>query len=213
MARADRNRQLVSVAREVFAQRGFAGTSVDEIAERAGVSKPVIYDHFRSKDGLLAAVLTSLGLELGAKIAEAARDAATPRDSLAQGLHAYFEFVGPDAHAWSLMLTEVATGTVEAARALEDIRETQAAFIAAMILKEMPEPDAAQAAIFAEAVVGAVERLAAVRRRDPSLTADRAADSCLALFWLGFEAMRAGVRVETERSLLEVDPPVLAPAP
>ena len=199
MARADRNRQLVSVAREVFAQRGFAGTSVDEIAERAGVSKPVIYDHFRSKDGLLAAVLTSLGLELGAKIAEAARDAATPRDALAQGLHAYFDFVGPDAHAWSLMLTEVATSTVEAARALEEIRETQATFIAAMILKEMPEPDAAQAKIFAEAVVGATERLAAVRRRDPTLTAARAADSCLALFWLGFEAMRAGVRVTPDR--------------
>ena len=48
---AERREQLLNISREVFAERGFEGASVEEIAARAGVSKPVVYEHFGGKDG------------------------------------------------------------------------------------------------------------------------------------------------------------------
>ena len=55
--RADREAQIVEAASEVFGTRGFAATSVGDIAERAGISKPLIYNYFGSKEGLLRACL------------------------------------------------------------------------------------------------------------------------------------------------------------
>ena len=58
VARADREAQIVEVAGEVFAERGAALASVAEIAERAGISKPLIYNYFGSREGLLSACLS-----------------------------------------------------------------------------------------------------------------------------------------------------------
>jgi AcrR family transcriptional regulator len=57
MSAADRREQLIDVARSLFALRGFDGTSVEEIAAQAMVSKPVIYEHFGGKEGLYAVVV------------------------------------------------------------------------------------------------------------------------------------------------------------
>ena len=50
-----RERQLLELAEELFAERGYAGASMDELARRAGVTKPVVYELFGSKDGLFGA--------------------------------------------------------------------------------------------------------------------------------------------------------------
>lgn len=57
MTAAERREQLIQVSRELFANRGFEGTSVEEIAASAGVSKPVVYEHFGGKEGIYAVVL------------------------------------------------------------------------------------------------------------------------------------------------------------
>ncbi|RRD45262.1 TetR/AcrR family transcriptional regulator [Tessaracoccus sp. OH4464_COT-324] len=57
MTAAERREQLISVSRELFAAKGFQGTSVEEIAARAGVSKPVVYEHFGGKEGAYAVVV------------------------------------------------------------------------------------------------------------------------------------------------------------
>jgi AcrR family transcriptional regulator len=57
MTAAERREQLVDISRGLFAQRGFDGTSIEEIAARAGVSKPVVYEHFGGKEGLYAVVV------------------------------------------------------------------------------------------------------------------------------------------------------------
>jgi AcrR family transcriptional regulator len=57
MSAADRREQLIDVARSLFALRGFDGTSVEEIAATAMVSKPVVYEHFGGKEGLYAVVV------------------------------------------------------------------------------------------------------------------------------------------------------------
>ena len=57
MTAAERREQLIDIARTVFAERGYDGTSVEEIAARAAVSKPVVYEHFGGKEGLYAVVV------------------------------------------------------------------------------------------------------------------------------------------------------------
>lgn len=57
MTGAQRRLQLIEVARGLFAERGFDGTSIEEIAQRAGVSKPIVYEHFGGKEGLYAVVV------------------------------------------------------------------------------------------------------------------------------------------------------------
>jgi AcrR family transcriptional regulator len=57
MTGTERRQQLIAVARELFAEKGFEGASVEEIAHRAHVSKPVVYEHFGGKEGLYAVVV------------------------------------------------------------------------------------------------------------------------------------------------------------
>lgn len=57
MTGAERREQLIEVGRAVFAERGFDGTAIEEIAARARVSKPVVYEHFGGKEGLYAVVV------------------------------------------------------------------------------------------------------------------------------------------------------------
>jgi len=73
--RVVRERQLVELGEELFAERGFAKASMDELARRAGVTKPVIYELFGSKEGLFRACLEGLALRLAEEIAKAARGA------------------------------------------------------------------------------------------------------------------------------------------
>jgi AcrR family transcriptional regulator len=57
MTAAERREQLIEIARTVFSEKGFDGVSVEEIAARASVSKPVVYEHFGGKEGLYAVVV------------------------------------------------------------------------------------------------------------------------------------------------------------
>jgi AcrR family transcriptional regulator len=77
--RAVRERQLVELGEQLFAERGFAKASMDELARRAGVTKPVIYELFGSKEGLFRACLEGLALRLAEEIAAAARGADSAR--------------------------------------------------------------------------------------------------------------------------------------
>ena len=72
MTGKERREQLLDIGRRLFAERGFEGTSIEEIAAKAGVSKPVVYEHFGGKEGLYAVVvdrevdrLLTLAEELG----------------------------------------------------------------------------------------------------------------------------------------------------
>ncbi|MFN2640647.1 MAG: TetR/AcrR family transcriptional regulator, partial [Actinomycetota bacterium] len=57
MSGQERRAQLINVGRAIFAERGYEATSVEEIAERAKVSKPVVYEHFGGKEGLYAVIV------------------------------------------------------------------------------------------------------------------------------------------------------------
>lgn len=93
MTAQQRREQLVGVARSVFAERGFEATSIEEIAERAGVSKPVVYQHFGGKQGVYAVVVDREVRRLTDSIGAAfeARDPRAVAEGAADAFLAYIE--------------------------------------------------------------------------------------------------------------------------
>ena len=89
---AARRAQLIEVGREVFAERGYGATSVEEIANRAKVSKPILYDHFGGKEGLYAVVVDREWEYILSRIAEAV-SSGTPRERLEQATLTYRTYV------------------------------------------------------------------------------------------------------------------------
>src|SRR3954467_8951573 len=92
MPRAERERQMVAVAEELFAERGYQAASMDEIAEQVGVSKPMLYEYFGSKEGLLVACIRQARAELHDLTAESVIGAESAEDALRRGLVTFFRY-------------------------------------------------------------------------------------------------------------------------
>ena len=127
MTGPQRRSQLLDVGRALFAERGPDGTSVEEVAARAGVSKPIVYDHFGGKDGLFDAVVDREVADLLARFA-AALEGDDPRRLLEQATRALLGYVeqvpdgfrvlvrpsaGPDGSAPSASVLSAVAATVE----------------------------------------------------------------------------------------------------
>ncbi|MFS2294370.1 MAG: TetR/AcrR family transcriptional regulator, partial [Actinomadura sp.] len=125
MSRAERERQMLDVAEEVFGERGYQATSMDEIAERCGVSKPMLYEYFGSKDGLLAACVGRSKAELLDVTQKAMAGATTPQDILWRGMVAYFEFMDAHGKSYAMLMREPMAASAETIEALESTRRQQ----------------------------------------------------------------------------------------
>src|SRR6201982_1327029 len=93
MTGQERRQQLLDIGRRLFAERGFEGTSIEEIAAQAGVSKPVVYEHFGGKEGLYAVVVDREGERLLQPTATllAGEDTTTKCEAAAVGLLRYID--------------------------------------------------------------------------------------------------------------------------
>ncbi len=180
MARADRERQLLDVAEELFAERGFAATSMDELAQRAGVTKPVVYDHFGSKDGVLAAGIARGRAQLAALTLAAVEGVDDAGEALRRALHVFFGFVAERGRVWTQLMTE-AGGSGAAAEGLAEARAQQSALTALMLAQLHPEADSTSLQIWSEAIVGACERLSIWWGDHPEVSVDEVTERLTAL--------------------------------
>src|SRR5688500_10845139 len=89
---SERRAQLIEVGRAVFAKRGFDATSMEEIADRAKVSKPIVYEHFGGKEGLYAVVVDREMDYVVRRIAEAIASG-TPRERIERAALAFLTYV------------------------------------------------------------------------------------------------------------------------
>src|SRR3954453_15101901 len=100
---------MIAAAEEMFAERGYRAASMDEIAERVGVSKPMLYEYFGSKEGLLVACIRQVRMELRDRTAESVIGAETPEEALRRGLVTFFKYTDEHRRSWDLLLrTEAA---------------------------------------------------------------------------------------------------------
>lgn len=83
---------IIRAATELFGRDGFAATSVDQLAERAGVAKGAVYHHFETKEALFETVFDAASRDVAARVGLAARKADDPLASISLGTRAYFKF-------------------------------------------------------------------------------------------------------------------------
>ena len=93
MPAAERRAQLLDVALQVFGEKGFHDTSMNDIGDAAGVTKPVLYQHFGSKRALFLEVLREVGGRLRDAVGKATASAEGPQQQVEQGFRAYFTWV------------------------------------------------------------------------------------------------------------------------
>ncbi len=110
LPRGARRAQLLAAASEIFAGQGYHATGMDDIAERAGVSKPVLYQHFPSKLELYLAVLQSHVENLVASVRQALRSTTDNRRRLRAAIQAFFDFVDNDTQGYRLIFESDALG-------------------------------------------------------------------------------------------------------
>jgi AcrR family transcriptional regulator len=120
--RAEREEQMVAVAIAEFATNGYAGASMVDIARRAGISKPLIYQYFGSKDGLFLACLHSVSGGLLSRLQDAELEVDDSVTSRIYPLRAIFEALEPQRDAWRMLFDPSMPSTGEIATAANDYR-------------------------------------------------------------------------------------------
>jgi AcrR family transcriptional regulator len=169
--RALRQRQLVELGEELFAERGFARASMDELARRAGVTKPVIYELFGSKEGLFEACLEGLALRLAESIADAARSEGDPEGRLRAGGLAFLRFASDNRVAYELLYEG------RFSEAAGKVRRRQAALILELMREMAPDDvDPRELELAAHAVNSAYEGVAQWMWEHPEMDVERLAD-------------------------------------
>jgi AcrR family transcriptional regulator len=191
MSRAQRELQILDAAVQVFTERGYQVASMDTVAERVGVTKPVLYTHFGSKEGLLLACIARARAELLEVTATAVLDADSPEEMLRRGIKAFFDYLDAQGPAWTLLYSEAET-TAGAGSAIEGIRAQQTDFIAALLEQQAPDTDPQRLQGWAQVIVGACERLAIWRggAGEQRVSSAEATEYLMDLAWTGLAARR-----------------------
>jgi AcrR family transcriptional regulator len=186
-----RRRQLLDIACRVFADSGFHASSMDDIAGAAGVTKPVLYQHFASKRALFVEVLHDVGGQLLASLGTATAEATTGRDRVQAGFAAYFRFVTENEPAFRVLFGAAARNDPEFAVVVDNILDDVSDAISQLI--EI-EGSTEQRRVLAHAVIGIAEATSrdALTADGTALEPDRLAAWVAELAWFGLRGVRAG---------------------
>src|SRR6201997_667520 len=128
-----RRQQLFAVALELFAQRGYRPTTMDDIAEAAGVTKPLLYQHFSSKRALYLELVDSIAQNLLTAIRRAVVQAEGPRQQVELGFAAYFKLVVSNEAEFRLLYGRDHADDLELGRALRTVEDAIAEAIDPLI--------------------------------------------------------------------------------
>lgn len=110
MSAAERREQLITISRGVFAERGYDGASIEEVAARAGVSKPVVYEHFGGKEGLYAVVVDRDVTVLLTMMREALSEGSS-RKLLEQAATAFLDFIDLNPDGFRILVRDSPLGS------------------------------------------------------------------------------------------------------
>ncbi|MCB0964787.1 MAG: TetR/AcrR family transcriptional regulator [Acidimicrobiales bacterium] len=152
---AERRQQLLEVALETFAAKGFGETSMNEVAVAAGVTKPVLYQHFASKKALYHELVDEMGSRLEQAIFEAVAVAEGPRQQVEAGFRAYFRWAIGQGDAFRVLFSDRNRADVELAGAIDRVEAMVADRVASLIAIEGLSPDERQ--VLAYGVIGIAE--------------------------------------------------------
>ncbi len=136
MRGAERRAQLLDVARRVFGKSGFHSVSMEEVATEAGVTKPILYDHFPSKKELYLALLEADLSVLHENVRKALNSPIGNRERIRASFQAYFDFVQEEADGFRLLMQETVSAEREFRNRVERVREQILSEVADLIVRE-----------------------------------------------------------------------------
>jgi AcrR family transcriptional regulator len=198
LAAAERRELILSGAMRVFAEHGYEGASLVEIAEAAGITPAVIYDHFPSKAALQIELLEAQTAELLAHVGAALQQAPEdPAERMRVGVDAFFGYVETHRFTWRMLFRDPPSDP-EVAAAYQRLELQATTGIAAFIeagagdaLSAHPNPDRA-VQIFAEALKAAQNGLAAWWYEHPEVPREEIVERLLEFCWIGLERVAKG---------------------
>ncbi|MET8352855.1 MULTISPECIES: TetR/AcrR family transcriptional regulator [unclassified Micromonospora] len=196
LPRAVREQQMLDAAVKVFSRRGFHAASMDEIAEDAGISKPMVYAYLGTKEELFVACLHREGTRMMQAIAGAAAPDLPADERLWRGLRAFFGFVGAYRDGWAVLYRQ-ARGEQPFAGELTTMRARLVEVVAGMLdhalRAEGREVTAVDLEVVAYALVGATESLADWLADHPEADPEKTATRMMNVAWLGAGQLLHGV--------------------
>jgi AcrR family transcriptional regulator len=187
MPRAERREVIERVATEIFAERGYAGASIDEIARRAGVSAPVIYDHFASKRDLHQRLLERTRDELLAMWRTALAGTESPAVRIPRAIDAWASYV--EAHPFAArMYFRESSGDPDVEAAHRRIHDQARAALTA-IVGALPGAEAYGESVemAAEIMRAGLTGLAVWWSEHPEVSRDEIVRTAVAVLWTGME--------------------------
>lgn len=184
----ERRQQLLEVACDLFARSGFHDTSMDDIAEGAGVTKPVLYQHFPSKKALYGELLEDTGRRLLDHLARATSRATSGRERVEAGFRAYFQFAVGDRSSFRLLFGASIRSDPDFARTVDEVLRAAADTISELIA--IPASDE-QRRVLASALVGMAEAVGRRALTEPEVDGDELARWIAEFAWFGLRGVRA----------------------
>lgn len=181
LSAADRRSQLIEVGRGTFAEIGYEATTVEEIARRAGITKPIIYGHFGGKEGLYAVIVEQEATFVLEAISEAI-SRGTPRERVQAAVLVFLRYVR-DRPAGFAVLARDSPASSRYASMLAEI----AARVGSIFTEELEHAgyDSRAAPIYAQALIGMVTSVGQWWDEDRSRPVEDVASHLSALAWMG----------------------------
>ncbi|MEN3303966.1 MAG: hypothetical protein V7603_168 [Micromonosporaceae bacterium] len=188
LPRAVREQQMLDAAVSVFAAHGFHHASMDEIANRAGISKPMVYAYFGSKEELFVACLHREGTRLMEAVIRVVEPDLPPDEQLWRGLRAFFAFVAAHREGWGVLYRQ-ARGQEPFAAELAQMRATMVEVVAGLLGRLIAAGGRRyrhhEVTAMAYALVGAGESLADWVVDHAEVPSDETAARLMNFVWLG----------------------------
>ncbi|KMK74276.1 TetR family transcriptional regulator [Kocuria rhizophila] len=189
MSRDQRREQLLDTALRVFSDGGYHATSMDEIAAAAGVSKPVLYQHFPGKRELFLALVEHTLADLSQRIGDSLATADSNRAQVRNVIDTHFEFVHSCPQAHRLVFSADLMSFPEVAAQLDEFYQEVAQTVAAFLGPRTGAPPA-QAMLLSRGLVHLVETSAVFWTRHPEAgTREEVQDRLFRLAWGGIKSL------------------------
>jgi len=181
LSAGERRAQLIDVGRAVFAERGYDGTAVEEIAERAGISKPVVYEHFGGKEGLYAVIVDREMASVIDAVTHAI-EAGSPRARLEGATVAFLGYVRDHPDGFAILSRDAPTSSGYASL-LTEVADRVGKIFAAEFKRAGYDQKAAP--IYAQGLIGMVTFVGQWWTDDPSRSIEDISAHLSALAWMG----------------------------
>ena len=191
LPRAERRQQLVQVARDVFAEHGFDAATLEQIAEQAGISRPILYSHFGDKQGLFEAVAEQEISRLKTVVTQSLIEPGESHQLLERSLCAFFTYMHENPAGHVVLTRDVPLGLTNSG--LDQMLAGLGEQITAVITSSDPSAakDQTPVPIFAHALIGAAFHIGRWWRDHPEVPLDQVVSTATELFWTGFHGIRS----------------------